>query len=658
MNTAIGPRTRAFVRVLSTKISQDEVQRILDNACRLEEKIGYPSDPSIQGLLYGQIQSGKTNNMLMAVARASDRGHRLFIILTSDNTWLYEQTLERVTQALPGLLTLGKGSFDSPAQATRVATALLHTGLVLVATKNGRVLERLQTFIHTHCASELRAVIFDDEADQASLNTLVNSDNDELSAINQAIVNIREYFPNHVYVQITATPQALFLQRANSAFAPEFTVAFEPGSGYVGGEAFFEANLTNGPMRTFTDDEVETLISEETQPERPGLAVPTGLRSALCSFFVAAGTKLNLNQGINFSCLCHISHRQEAHRRLELYINMFVMGLSQALLDPSAPEHPIAVRYLREAYNDIRRTHPSPPPFDDVCREIAENIASTHIQVLISGSDYRRPVYSAPFNILIGGNRLGRGVTIDRLLTTYYGRTSKASQVDTMLQHARMYGYRRDDMDAIRFFVSESLLQVFTSIYESDRQLRLMIQNGTSNMQAIVLSRSTHTILRPTRPSVVYLDSIAFYMPGSRYFPRYPLATNVTILDQILLPFDGRSEPAQVPIDFLVDIVNLAKSEPGDGDSWDDEAIRVCLQNMKEMHNNRGFLVVRTGRDISRGSRAMLSETDYNLYNPEGPTLTLYRYNSSIEKGWDGNPRWVPNLRFPDGNRYFMFSTL
>lgn len=652
-----GPRVRAFYRLLVRDINETEAGKILGNGVRLLENVGHPDEGSKQGLLFSQIQSGKTSNMLMSIALANDNGHKLFIILTSDNTWLYEQTLERTIGALPGLLTLGKSDWDSDSLSSRIQTALEHTGLVLVSTKNRYIMARLQTFIERYCSNEFRTLIFDDEADQASLNTLINQDTEELSAINQAIVTLREYFPQHVYIQVTATPQALFLQSANTMFAPEFTIMFEPGEGYVGGEHFFDCERRVSPLRAFPDEEVDSITADDSTVEYAELAVPTGLRQSLCTFFVAAAAKLILNEGINFSCLCHISHRQEAHRKLEALVNSFITRLTQALLDESAPDRRIALSYLHEAYEDLRRTHDSLPLFTDVCREIKENIASTHIQVLISGSDYRRPVYRAPFNVLIGGNRLGRGVTIERLLVTYYGRTSRAPQIDTILQHARMYGYRQNDMNVIRFYLSSSLIELFTNIYHSEKQLRTMVERcSPTDMQAIVLSRTTHSIIRPTRTSVVYLDSVAFYMPGQRYFPLSPLPSNIELLDGILLPFDARREPAVVPIDMLIEIVNLTETEQEAGGSWDDEAIRVCLTNMKEIFHNRGFLVVRTDRNISRGSRAMLSPDDHNLYNPSGPTLTVYKYNGRVEQGWDGRPRWVPNLRFPDGNRFFMFS--
>ena len=40
------------------------------------------------------------------------------------------------------------------------------------------------------------------------------------------------------------------------------------------------------------------------------------------------------------------------------------------------------------------------------------------------------------YNLFVGGNKLGRGVTIKNLLVSYYGRHPRNPQADTVLQHA------------------------------------------------------------------------------------------------------------------------------------------------------------------------------------------------------------------------------
>lgn len=655
-----GARTRRFMRILSMEINESETKNILQNATGLIHAVGSLNEPGKQGLLFGQIQSGKTNNIMMSIALASDNGYRLFIVLTSDNTWLYDQTLRRIKIALPGLLTLSKDQWDISVYDSRVKDALKHTGLVLVATKNHNILNNLENFIRLTCSLECKPIIYDDEADQASLNTLVNRDTSELSRINQSIINIREFFPSQVFIQVTATPQALFLQCADSAFRPEFTVTFQPGADYVGGEDFYDTPPHLSPMRIFNDDEVEQLLVNDIDSvENNWHIVPTGLRKALCSFFVSASVKLLLGEGTAYSCMLHLSHLQEPHRKLETLIHGFITRLTRALLNIDSRDRDIVIQYLKESYDDMRLTKSDPPGFEEVIQEIIDNIVSTHTQVLISERDNKIPSYDSPFNILLGGNRLGRGVTIKGLLVTYYGRNSKNPQVDTLLQHCRMYGYRKKDMDVMRFYISSSLLDTFMNVHHSDQQLWNMVQHASpSDMQAVVLSRSNNTLLRATRRNVVYLDSLAFFTPGERSFPIAPLSKNLTLLDELLLPFDGKTQVTEVPIDLLIHILNLTESEK-QLVGWDDEVIRTCLRNMRHMeeYRNKGYLIVRTNRDITKGSRSMLSPNDYNVFGTDGPTLTMYRYNGKLENGWDDDkPRWVPNLRFPDGKRFFMVS--
>lgn len=655
-------KVEKFSRVLKRELAVEEVNKIKKTAEELNEKIGFPNNETRQGLLFGQVQSGKTNNMLMTIAQASDNGHRLFIILTSDNLWLYDQTLERVQEALPGLLTLGKDSWGIESMTSRIQTALNHNGgVVLVTTKNKKILPKMQEFIKEHIPRNTRSVIFDDEADQASLNTFANTEvQDKLSEVSAAIVNLRDFFNNHVYVQVTATPQALLLQGANKEFRPDFIVKFSPGAGYIGGEAFFEEGAV--ALKTFPDSEIDDIMNEESDiaPHTKGLAIPTGLRQALCTFFIGASIKICNGEGTNYTFLCHVSHKQDDHRRLETMVNGFITSLSKALHEENhETEKNIVYTYLNEAYQDLLQTNSRTPSFELVIAELADNITSTQSQLIISGSHFKKPRYSSPFNILIGGNKLGRGVTVKRLLVTYYGRSSQAPKVDTILQHARMYGYRERDLGVLRFFTSYSIAEIFTEAYLSEKRLRTVINKAdSSDLQALVLSRTKHSLLRPTRSNVIYLDSVLFYMSGKRYFPRNPLVSNVGLLDHLLEDYKDEQGLEMITIQRLIEIVNLTKSKNIEGGSWDDEAILACLKNMKEMYNNRGYIAVRRNRDIKKNARTMLSSDDNLLFNPDGPTLIMYKYTGSANKGWsDDKPLWVPNLRFPDGNTYFMFST-
>lgn len=60
------------------------------------------------GLLFGNVQSGKTGQMFGILCKAADLGFPAFLILTTDNVVLQEQTLDRVKADLDGFCICGE----------------------------------------------------------------------------------------------------------------------------------------------------------------------------------------------------------------------------------------------------------------------------------------------------------------------------------------------------------------------------------------------------------------------------------------------------------------------------------------------------------------------------------------------------------------------
>jgi hypothetical protein len=104
-------------------------------------------------------------------------------------------------------------------------------------------------------------------------------------------------------------------------------------------------------------------------------------------------------------------------------------------------------------------------------------------------------------NIYVGGQSLDRGITIDRLVGFFYGRSPKIAQLDTTLQHARIYGARLpEDLVFTRLYMSNQVHGRLIEITEIDTVLRDSIahNNGDNRFAAIELGK---TGVRPTSPS-------------------------------------------------------------------------------------------------------------------------------------------------------------
>src|SRR6185369_6686305 len=138
-------------------------------------------------------------------------------------------------------------------------------------------------------------------------------------------------------------------------------------------------------------------------------------------------------------------------------------------------------------------------PFDRIVDEIAF-LSPGMLVKLVNGETDEDVAVQAPYNLFVGGNKLGRGVTIKNLLVSYYGRNPKRPQADTVLQHARMYGYRRKDIGLLRLFLPLQLHTVFKAIHKMEKGLRdLIAEDSNEEFRGIYLEAG----LSPTRKSIL-----------------------------------------------------------------------------------------------------------------------------------------------------------
>ena len=117
---------------------------------------------------------------------------------------------------------------------------------------------------------------------------------------------------------------------------------------------------------------------------------------------------------------------------------------------------------FESAYNDLRTTIQNPPTWEIVKQQLKEEIILLQLWIVNSLPIGQDPV-STPFvyknNILIGGNMLGRGVTIPGLAVTYITRRAqKETNADTMEQRARWFGYKSSYLDVCRIFLTSQLI--------------------------------------------------------------------------------------------------------------------------------------------------------------------------------------------------------
>lgn len=647
--------TTEVLKILGAELSHDSLEAILEKAVqvvtRSVDPIAGPPDQPSDGLLYGLIQSGKTSIITVATAVAVDNGFQCVVILTSDIDLLYEQTLERVRRALRGLSVLDKKDWKD---ASRFERQLRTTPFVVVCSKNGRVLHSLLNAFKTAGAKGLSTLIVDDEADQASLNTKTSKGGDQLSRINEVITEFRNYFPVNTYLQVTATPQALFLQRPDNRYRPAFTVLSEPGLGYVGGDAFFDPD---SPLIEYVELEEVELLRATHQPSPTG-TVPPGLRKALYTFLIAATSRIIQAADHSYAFLCHVSMNTKDHEHIVALIDRFKEVTAKTLQNKTSQQYVKLIKDLKQAYEELSKTERELPQFDQVVEQIAFYIRGANIR-LVNASSNEEIKLDAAYNIFIGGNKLGRGVTIKNLLVSYYGRNPKRPNADTVLQHARMYGYRKKDLGVTRLFLPERLADHFRLIHQMESALReLVLRYPTGNFEGIYISAP----MQATRKNVLDPNSIGMYVAGRSYNPTYPLRTeemlkNTEWLDAKLARYDGVSAGQETTVDFLIDLLDRCEPDPSYGaELWNKKTIKTALETIKAIqHSNKAYIVIRRGRraqEPRRETRGILTGGESNLAAEDAPTLFIYRQEATGSEV----AVWWPQLRFPEGNYVLAFS--
>lgn len=583
----------------------------------------------LTGLLLGNIQSGKTSQLFGIITATADEGFPIFLLLTSDNIKLQEQTYQRALQTLTTFNVCGEDD-DIPFFQYGLKKPTL-----VILKKNTNVLRTWKNHISSSKFCQARPLfIIDDEADNASLNTLVNKN--EQSTINKHLDEIKNLASSSIYLQVTATPQAVLLQSKISGWKPSFIHYFPPGNGYLGGD-FFYPDHGSYAIRT-TGDELEELKDESDY-------ISEGLRLATLSFLVASA-HIFLNKGGACNFLIHPSLRIKDHEsvaeKIASFLNEMLYGDPQTEIFPQ----------IEEAWKDLQQTKPDIKPLQDVKQFISDALQNMDINILVMNSKSDHEIdKDKGMNIIVGGNSLGRGVTFPALQTVYYTRRSKTPQADTFWQHCRMFGYDRDP-GLMRIYLPSFLLKLFTSLNSSNSTLLNQVTDNDLDDISLLYPKG----IKPTRKNVIDDNRLNLIVGGVDMFSSYPAKKNVVAVDTLVDGLDdSKGSVNEVSLDFIIELLELLETE-NDLD-WNHKTFLSCVNTLKaEKKGSEGIVIVRKGRDLKRFPRTMLSPDDRKLGKvfPSKTVLTVYRIKGQ-NKGWqsDPGPRWMSNIRLPEGINFY-----
>lgn len=490
------------------------------------------------GLVVGYVQSGKTLSFTTVAALARDNGYQMIIAIAGTSTNLRDQSTERLEDDL-NLLTRSDRKWQhfkshefkegdhynienvlADWQDPHVPEWERQTILITVMKHHQHLKEVAEVLSDLDDLTNVPTLIIDDEADQFSLNTKVQKG--EKSTTYERVLGIRDYFPHHTFLQYTATPQAPLLINLIDVLSPNFGYVLTPGTKYIGSNEFFKDE--SNKIYTIPDTEIPT-------KDIPVDAPPESLLEAMRIFFLGVAAAMILegeNLKDNRSMMVHPSRETLQHGRYYFWVEQTKNYWQEILdLDENDPDFQDLLEEFKFSYANLQTTVSNLPSFDKFSSPLLRAIRRTQLhEVNATGGPTPSIRWSNAYaHILVGGQAMDRGFTVEGLTVTYMPRGTGMGNADTIQQRARFLGYKKEYFGYCRVFLENGVRNAFRHyiVHEEDVRRRLIEHQNTGMLlnhwkRAFFLNRD----LKPTRQNILGMGYTQGNLGSQWYEPKCP----------------------------------------------------------------------------------------------------------------------------------------
>ena len=540
----------------------DFTDKILDKCINPKDKNSWDR----RGMVVGHVQSGKTSNYVGLINKATDSGYKVIIVIAGTISSLRRQTQERIDAGFIGrsssafirenenrLIGVGglkvetdiysltssyyksgdEGDF-SQSVANRLNIPIGKNPVVFVIKKNKSILENLIDWFSkneninnidgTPKLFDVPALIIDDEADAASVNTA--KDINEVKTINKLIRTLLNLFNQNTFIGYTATPYAnLFISQEHNEdlttivknkeykigedlFPRDFIINIKAPTNYIGAAKIFgfenQNGIENEPLDIFRaiddfDPPFFRTINKYNKEDLPE-DLPKSLETAIKSFILTCTIR-------------RVRGHEKKHNSMLIHVALLVKWIDKVayLVNDKMREYKNAIDGNDETLmNDLKHLYDS--DFLPTTENVLENLDYTDIRITthsweevkkaaskievrsvhgtrsttnleyhnIEEIDYSR--YENGFSVIaVGGSRLSRGITLEGLSVSYYLRTTK--MYDSLMQMGRWFGYRPGYVDLCRLYTTEQIFEWFNHITMATEEMRDDFDEMTAALQ-------------------------------------------------------------------------------------------------------------------------------------------------------------------------------
>ncbi|MCS0601027.1 Z1 domain-containing protein [Streptomyces sp. LP11] len=497
-----------------------------------------------RGLVIGQVQSGKTGQYIGLTAKAVDAGYRFIVVLAGIHNDLRSQTQLRIDEGLLGFDTQNQSRSDENGRSRAIGVGKMplvkklkiasptNSGekgdfglatakainfplgdfpVVLVVKKHYKILEYVRKWVlDVHgvedengdkVISDLPLFVIDDEADNASINTVRDPEADPTKT-NAAIRKLMKSFDKSAYVGYTATPfaniyidpEADHSEAGEDLFPASFIRSLPSPSNYLGPERVFglqvededEDDVQALPLVRHVDDSDAWLPSGHKSGDVPTGDLPKSLREAILSFVLSCAARRARGQAkVHNSMLVHVTRftavQTLVHEQVQDHLHLVVDMMRDRY--GKGPEIRAEFRSLWE--RDFTPTTDCFEPeqaerltWDQVSDQLLPALRKIQVKTVNGSSKDALDYYDNRRNglsvIAIGGQKLSRGLTLEGLTVSYYLRPSKT--YDTLLQMGRWFGYRPGYEDLCRLYTMPALEDAYVEVTAATDELRREVE--------------------------------------------------------------------------------------------------------------------------------------------------------------------------------------
>jgi len=505
---------------------EDYVNALERHFSRLDNFLHDPNN-SIVNLVFGNVQSGKTGHLLANICWARDNKFQLVIVLTGSNTDLGEQTVERLKTKLPANTAHIMPSPTESRLATGPTLDILQEHVynrlaelnkpipVVTLIKSPARLAAVRVMIeelNSRIQLPLNVMILDDEADQASVDPTASTremfisdislidDPTARTTIHNRINDIRDIINGkHIYLAYTATPQALFHGELYGPLQPEFCSVLPVGKDYASiGDIVRDGNILinmdNNSKKVTSNENLAVMEFCFIQ-----FLILVWLHKYHTNIFHGNKTEATYECDQNsIQFLIHPSGKNADHKIYKENLDSCVRDFKKYMELSNGREEFIkeffepAYKQSMENFSNEEKNYLNEDKQLIDCWDYIKNLLNDSNRLKLKLVNYKQrrelsnqgiseplvPIKPEQWNdgadgwVLIGGDILGRGLSIPHLAITLFLRNPNEPLFDTSVQQMRFCGYRKDYFRVMRVYANSDIVQDYIDAVLIDEPFR------------------------------------------------------------------------------------------------------------------------------------------------------------------------------------------